>query len=99
MEDRILVVDDQEDHQHLVRKALERICRIVPARNLAEADAELAKNSFSLILLDVGLPDGDGFTYFAKLKTQEHTSDIPVIFVTSKTETPSEAMGFSLGAE
>lgn len=99
MEDRILVVDDAVDHQLLVRKSLEKICRIVPAHSLAEADQELAKNSFSLILLDVVLPDGDGFNFFAKLKTQEHTSEIPVIFITSKSETPNEAMGFSLGAE
>lgn len=99
MQERILVIDDAADHQLLVRKSLEKICRIVPAYSLAEADTELDRNSFSLILLDVGLPDGDGFSYFAKLKTQEHTAEIPVIFITSKSETPNEAMGFSLGAE
>jgi DNA-binding response OmpR family regulator len=99
MQERILVVDDAADHQLLVRKSLEKIGRIVPAHSLEDADRELSKNSFSLILLDVVLPDGDGFTYFAKLKTQEHTTDIPVIFVTAKSEIPNEAMGFSLGAE
>lgn len=99
MQERILVVDDAADHQLLVRKSLEKICRIVPANSLAEADTELGRNSFSLILLDVMLPDGDGFTYFAKLKTQDHTAEIPVIFITAKSETPNEVMGFSLGAE
>jgi DNA-binding response OmpR family regulator len=99
MESRILVVDDAEDHQQVVRKVLDRLCRVVPAFTLAEAERELAKNPFDLILLDVTLPDGDGFSFFAKLRTQEHTSGIPVIFVTSKTDTPNEAMGFSLGAE
>jgi two-component system phosphate regulon response regulator PhoB len=99
MQERILVVDDAADHQLLVRKSLEKICRIVPALSLEEADRELGKNTFSLILLDVTMPDGDGFSYFAKLKTQEHTAEIPVIFVTGKSETPNEAMGFSLGAE
>src|SRR5262249_39267670 len=50
-------------------------------------------------LLDVNLPDGDGLTYFAKLRTQPHTSETPVVFVTSSGETPKEVMGFSLGAE
>ncbi len=99
MQDRILVIDDAEDHQLVVRKVLERTCQVVAAYTLAEADLQLAKNSFDLILLDVQLPDGDGFSYFAKLRSQEHTLEIPVVFVTSKGETPNEAMGFSLGAE
>jgi two-component system phosphate regulon response regulator PhoB len=45
------------------------------------------------------MPDGDGFSYFAKLRSQEHTRDIPVIMVTGKGEAPSEVMGFTLGAE
>lgn len=96
---RLLVIDDEDDHQKVVGKVLERSCRVTPALTLADAERELGKSSFDLILLDVTLPDGDGFSFYAKLRTQDHTSDIPVIFVTARTETPNEVMGFSLGAE
>lgn len=99
MEEKILVIDDAEDHHLLIQKIFTRSCRVISAYTLAEADKELLKSSFDLILLDVHMPDGEGFSYFAKLQSQEHTSEIPVIFVTGKDDTPAEAMGFSLGAE
>jgi len=51
-----------------------------------------------LILLDVMMPEIGGFDIIKKLKNDEETKDIPVIFVTGKTTPEDEAMGFSLGA-
>lgn len=99
MEEKILVIDGDKKHQQLVRKALERVCRMVPASTLVAADTELQKSSFDLILLDVALPDGDGFSFFTKLKSQPHTAEIPVIFVTSRNDIANELMSLSLGAE
>ncbi|MGE3260325.1 MAG: response regulator transcription factor [Bacteriovoracia bacterium] len=99
MQYKVLIVDDEDDHQKVVRKVLDRSCRVVQALTLADADRELLKQNFDLILLDVTLPDGDGFSFYAKLRTQEHTADTPVMFVTSRSDTPNEVMGFSLGAE
>ena len=99
MEQKILVVDDAEDHHLVTHRVLAKTCRVVSAYTLAEADKELLKSSFDLILLDVYLPDGEGFGYFSKLRNQDHTVDIPVIFITGKDDIPAEAMGFSLGAE
>ncbi|MGZ3692662.1 MAG: response regulator transcription factor [Bdellovibrionota bacterium] len=96
---KILVVDDEDDYQKVVRKLLEQTGQVVPAFTLAEADRELLKSTFDLILLDVGLPDGDGFTFYEKLLSQESTANIPVIFVTSRSDATNELMGFSLGAE
>lgn len=99
MQHKVLIIDDEDDYQKVVRKVLDRTCQVMPALTLAEADRELLKSSFDLILLDVSLPDGDGFSFYAKMRTQEHTADIPVVFVTSRSELPNELMGFSLGAE
>lgn len=99
MEEKILVIDDAEDHHLVIQRVLSKTCRVISAYGLAEADKELLKSSFDLILLDVQLPDGEGFSYFAKLRSQDHTANIPVIFITGKDDIPAEAMGFSLGAE
>lgn len=99
MQDRILVVDDDENQQLVLRKILDDICRVVPATTLAAAEAELAKNNFDLILLDVTLPDGDGFSFFAKVRTMESSANTPVMFITSRSDPGNEMMGFSLGAE
>ena len=51
--------------------------QVVTARNIAEASVILAKEECVLILLDIGLPDGDGFELCRKIKRQTQT---PVIF-------------------
>jgi DNA-binding response OmpR family regulator len=99
MQEKLLIIDDDESHQQETRKALDRVCCVVPAYTLAQANAELSKSSFSLILLSVALSDGNAFSFFAKLKSQEHTSEIPVIFVTLGGGLAHELMGFSLGAD
>ena len=99
MEHRLLVIDADETHQQVLRKVLDSACLVVSARTLAEAEIELGKSSFDLILLDVTLPDGDGFSFFTKLKAQEPEGQIPVIFTTSRNDVAQELMGFSLGAE
>jgi two-component system phosphate regulon response regulator PhoB len=66
---------------------------------LEQADRELSRGIFDLILLDVTFPEGDGFAYLAKLRSSEHTRDVPVILVTGNVETSKEVMGLSLGAE
>jgi DNA-binding response OmpR family regulator len=96
---RILSVDDAPDHQLIVGRLFVRDYSIITAFTLEEADLELGRGTFDLILLDVNLPDGDGFSYFAKLRAQDHTRDIPVIFVTISGEMSHEVTGLSLGAE
>ena len=57
--------------------------QVVTARNIAEASVILAKEECVLILLDIGLPDGDGFELCRKIKRQTQT---PVIFLTAREE-------------
>ncbi|RZA09446.1 MAG: response regulator transcription factor [Proteobacteria bacterium] len=99
MPERILIVDDCDTHHLLLAGVFERNFEVVPARNLAQAEALLDAQDFSLVLLDVDLPDGDGFSFYAKLRTKPHTQNTPVIFVTANDSAAGEIMGFSLGAE
>lgn len=99
MPEKILIVDDCETHHLLMAGIFDRGFETVMAKSLAEAERALDRSDFSLILLDVNLPDGDGFSFYAKLRTKPHASHTPVIFVTANDSAAGEIMGFSLGAE
>jgi putative two-component system response regulator len=58
----------------------------------------LEKNIPDLILLDVMMPEMDGYETLKAIKSNEKTAHIPVIFLTAKDDDDSEAEGFSLGA-
>lgn len=67
------------------------------AKNLAEARKLLSTNDYSLILLDVMLPDGDGFSYLEELSQNGNTT--PVIFCTAVGDESNIVRGLDLGAD
>jgi two-component system phosphate regulon response regulator PhoB len=96
---RILVVEDSRDFQLMVSKALSPGFEVVFASDTREAEDLLRRQSADLILLDVTLPDQNGFEFCAKLKKDESLQDIPVFFLTGKSGVTDKVLGFSLGAE
>lgn len=66
------------------------------AQNKKDADALLQKEVFDLILLDISLPDGNGFQLCEQIKKEQ---DIPIIFLTAKEEEKDVVKGFDLGAD
>lgn len=64
-----------------------------------EALKLVEKNDFDLILLDIMMPEMDGFEVCEQLKINPKTAEIPVIFLTAKTETNHILKGFELGAQ
>src|SRR5260221_313071 len=94
---RVLVVDDQPANVRILAAALRGQCEVVSAGDGATALATAAADDVDLILLDVVLPDIDGFDVCRRLKADERTRRIPVIFVTSLEEVHDEAMGFDVG--
>jgi len=51
-----------------------------------------------LILLDIMMPEMDGFEVFQRLKSKKQTRDIPIIFLTARTDSLDKTKGFELGA-
>lgn len=94
----ILIVDDEAQNLAALERILSASCRLVFARNGAEAIAAARKHRPSLILLDIQMPDMDGYAACRLLKSEVQTAQIPVIFVTSMAESGDEAAGFEVGA-
>jgi putative two-component system response regulator len=94
----ILVVDDTPTNIALVKSIFEKEgCRIVAAENGKDALEKAENTSFDLILLDVMMPVMDGFEACERLKKQERTKEIPVIFLTAMSEIEQVKHGFEVG--
>ena len=95
----VLVVDDTPQNLSLMSDLLENDYQVkvapggVRALKIARSDAPP-----DLILLDIMMPDMDGYEVCRQLKADPATAGIPVIFLTAKTETQDEQLGFLLGA-
>ena len=97
---RILVAEDNEVLQRLVKRSFEREGYIVmQATSAAEMTSELAKATPDLIVLDVGLPDADGRDLLSKLKKDPKTAAIPVIVWSGRDAESDRRIALDLGAE
>lgn len=98
-EAKILIVDDVQLNLDLMRKILsEGGYQIATAINGKSAIAKARAHKFDLILLDLVMPDIDGFEVCSILKSNPQTQDIPVIFLTATKENNNITRGFNLGA-
>jgi DNA-binding response OmpR family regulator len=94
----ILVVDDSDSIVFITREILTRAgFEVEWAGSGDEALSKVESRRPDLILLDVGLPDLNGFDVCAKLKANRWTAAIPVIFLTGNADTESVVRGFAVG--
>jgi putative two-component system response regulator len=98
-QEMILVVDDTPDNLQLISELLIDRYRVKVANNGAKA-LRIAQGSPApdLILLDIMMPEMDGYEVCRRLKADPQTCDIPLIFLTAKSEVADEQLGFDLGA-
>ncbi len=94
----ILVVDDEPHNLAALRQILAPDHHLVFARNGADALAAAVKHGPSLVLLDIAMPDMDGYAVCRALKADPRSENTPVIFVTALAEVGDEARGFEVGA-
>lgn len=95
----VLIVDDMPENLALLDEALSQDYRIKVALHGDKAiNIALSDDPPDLILLDIVMPEIDGYDVCRRLKADERSRDIPVMFVTGKREVEDEIMGFRLGA-
>lgn len=95
----ILLVDDVSENLHLMSELLRSRYRVLAASS-GEAALRIVHSGRSpdLILLDVMMPEMDGYTVLEKLREEPGTSEIPVIFLTALFDPVAEERGLLLGA-
>ena len=100
---RILVVDDEESVRDLcvacIRHALGEEYEVVEAANGSAAIATAKTQRPDLILLDIMMPDMDGFEVCRRLKSSPVTQEIPVVFLTALGRERTVEKGLALGGE
>ncbi len=94
----VLIVNDDRSSRQICRSAIEEIAEILEAASGAEALAMVAAGRPDLILLDASLPDMDGFDLACRLRERPQAEWIPVVFLTTLTDTASHRRGLELGA-
>jgi putative two-component system response regulator len=95
----ILIVDDTPQNLELMTALLQRDYRLMVANGGARALTLLQSGRLpDLVLLDIMMPDMDGYEVLNRLKSNLQTRDIPVIFLTAKADVEDETYGLSLGA-
>jgi serine phosphatase RsbU (regulator of sigma subunit) len=95
----VLLVDDEPANIQIVNSILKDVYKTRIATSGAKA-LELANQAPApdLILLDVLMPEMNGYEVCSRLKSADHTRDIPVIFLTGQTDIDDETKGFEVGA-
>jgi len=94
----IFVVDDSDTNLSMAENALEDLYCVMTLPSAAKMFTLLEKVTPDLILLDIEMPEMNGFEALQKLKTHDQYSSIPVIFLTGLTDVSIEVQGFELGA-
>jgi sigma-B regulation protein RsbU (phosphoserine phosphatase) len=98
---RLLVVDDVAENRDLLIRRLNRlgIDQVDEAANGLEALAALDAKTYDLMLLDIMMPELDGFGVLAALKEQGRTNDLPIIVISAMNEIEAVVRCVELGAE
>jgi putative two-component system response regulator len=94
----ILVVDDMPENLRVMTGLLKDRYKVQVATSGERALKLVAENPPDLVLLDIMMPGMDGYEVCRRLVADPKTSDIPIIFLTGRTQVEDEQMGFELGA-
>ena len=99
MSNKILIIEDEPDIRKTIEYNLSREgFEIFTAASLKEGK-ELLDKSFSLLVLDLMLPDGSGLDLCRELKSNQELMNIPIVILTAKDDEVDKVVGFELGAD
>ncbi|MCL2202737.1 MAG: response regulator [Defluviitaleaceae bacterium] len=94
----IFLVDDNRSNLVLANNALTGAYKVLTFDSGVKMLRVIEKITPDLVLLDVEMPEMDGYAVLSELKASPQTTDIPVIFLTALTDSQSEAKGRAMGA-
>lgn len=95
---KVLLIEDSVETGDLVRMALGPY-EVDQALSLAEASSLIAGGAYNLIIIDVGLPDGNGFQFCAQLSKSGLYENVPKIFLSGHALTEDKIFGLNCGAD
>jgi DNA-binding response OmpR family regulator len=102
---KVLVVEDEKRMQEIIKDYFEvKKCEVVCTSDGVEALEVLESESFDLVLLDIMMPKLDGFSVCEKIRKDKvesamNSRDIPIIFITAKSDEDDNLYGYKLGAD
>ena len=94
----ILVVDDNKLNLASARKTLSGEYKVIPVMKGEQALSYLEHGECDIILLDINMPEMDGYEVFAEIRKIEKCAEIPIIFLTSDNDAETETKCFETGA-
>ncbi|WP_340372766.1 response regulator transcription factor [Peribacillus sp. FSL E2-0218] len=94
----ILIIDDEQDLAHLMETVLhkEGMANIVTAGTLADGWARFQELDPALVLLDIMLPDGEGYDLCRRIR---EVSNVPILFLSAKDEEIDKLLGLAIGGD
>jgi putative two-component system response regulator len=98
MQKTVFVVDDNGTNLLAAEEVLEEHYRVITFSSAAKMFAVLGKVTPDLILLDIEMPEMDGFEAISQLKSNDLHSKIPVVFMTATDDAANKERGAGLGA-
>jgi two-component system OmpR family response regulator len=95
----VLVVDDDTNVRGLIETLLRRAgYQVLTAADAATAQARMRARATDLVIVDLSLPDMDGFTFLGQLKGDPATCALPVLIVSAYSDTASQARSVAMDA-
>ena len=100
VEDKIAILEDEPDIRALMRTALEKEgFRVYEYGTASEFFSGIEKSDPSLLILDIMLPDYDGFEVCRRLRSHSRWANLPIIMVSARGEEMDRVLGLELGAD
>lgn len=95
----VLIVDDDRINRAALATLLEPECHLLMAKDGGTALQRLVEEDVSLVLLDITMPEMDGYEVLRRIREDSRTADVSVIFITGQTQEIDEERGLLLGAD
>ena len=100
MNNKILVVDDDVAINELIKVNLELVgYKVIQANDGIKGFALAKQEAPSLVILDVMMPDVDGFTVAKRIRQNEETKDTPILMLTALSQINDKVKGFNIGVD